>query len=98
MHARRRWRTARSDHPVIAADLVRRNFDPSGPERTLGLPDVTQFHTDEGWLYLAAVLDLWSRRVIGWAIGSAVNADLVGDALVMAFQRRRPRPARRSSL
>jgi transposase InsO family protein len=51
---------------------------------------VTQFHTGEGWLYLAAVLDLWSRRVIGWAIGSAVNADLVGDALVMAFHRRRP--------
>jgi transposase InsO family protein len=89
VHARHRRRTARSDGPVIAADLVRRNFDPSGPNQ-LWAADVTQFHTGEGWLYLAAVLDLWSRRVIGWAIGSAVNADLVGDALVMAFQRRRP--------
>ena len=51
---------------------------------------VTQIRTGQGWLYLAAVLDLWSRRVIGWAMGEAVNADLVGDALLMAFQRRRP--------
>jgi transposase InsO family protein len=52
--------------------------------------DVTQIRTGEGWLYLAAVLDLWSRRVVGWAMGNAVNAELVGDALLMAFQRRRP--------
>jgi transposase InsO family protein len=89
VHARRRWRTARTGAAVTGVDLVRRNFDPSGPNQ-LWAADVTQFHTGEGWLYLAAVLDLWSRRVIGWAIGPAVNADLVGDALVMAFQRRRP--------
>jgi transposase InsO family protein len=52
--------------------------------------DVTQIRTGEGWLYLAAVLDLWSRRVVGWAMGSAVNAELVADALLMAFKRRRP--------
>jgi putative transposase len=52
--------------------------------------DMAQIRTGEGWLYLAAVLDLWSRRVVGWAMGSAVNAELVSDALLMAFQRRRP--------
>jgi putative transposase len=88
VHTRRRWRTARSAAGV-GADLVRRNFNPTAPNR-LWAADVTQMHTGEGWLYLAAVLDLWSRRVIGWAIGPAVNADLVGDALIMAFQRRRP--------
>jgi putative transposase len=88
-HTRRRWRTARSDAIVTAADLVRRNFDPTGPD-ILWAADVTQIRTSEGWLHLAAVLDLWSRRVVGWAMGSAVNAELVSDALVMAFQRRRP--------
>ncbi|MDT4957492.1 MAG: putative transposase [Pseudonocardiales bacterium] len=88
-HTRRRWRTARPEVIVSAADLVRRNFDPSGPD-LLWAADVTQIRTGEGWLYLAAVLDLWSRRVVGWAMGNAVNAELVGDALLMAFQRRRP--------
>jgi transposase InsO family protein len=89
VHTRRRWRAARSAGAVIGADLVRRNFDPAGPDQVWAA-DVTQFRTGEGWLYLAAVLDLWSWRVIGWAMGSAVSAELVGDALVMAFQRRRP--------
>jgi putative transposase len=88
VHARR-WRTARTGMAVAGVDLVRRNFNPTGPNQ-LWAADVTQFRTGEGWLYLAAVLDLWSRRVIGWAIGPAVDAELVGDALVMAFQRRRP--------
>lgn len=88
-HTRRRWRTARPGVVVAAADLVRRNFDPLGPD-VLWAADVTQMRTGEDWLYLAAVLDLWSRRVVGWAMGNAVNAELVGDALLMAFQRRRP--------
>jgi putative transposase len=88
VHNRRRWRTARAG-TVAGIDLVRRHFDPSGANQ-LWAADVTQFRTGEGWLFLAAVLDLWSRRVIGWAAGPAVNADLVGDALLMAFQRRRP--------
>jgi transposase InsO family protein len=88
-HTRRRWRTARPEVIATASDLVRRNFDPVGPD-VLWAADVTQIRTGEGWVYLAAVLDLWSRRVVGWAMGSAVNADLVGDALLMAFQRRRP--------
>jgi putative transposase len=88
-HTRRRWRTARPETLTSAADLVHRNFDPVAPD-VLWAADVTQIRTGEGWLYLAAVLDLWSRRVVGWAMGTAVNAELVGDALLMAFQRRRP--------
>jgi transposase InsO family protein len=87
-HARRHWRRGQPG-ATIAPDLVRRDFNPTGPDH-LWAADVTQIRTGEGWLYLAAVLDLWSRRVVGWAMGSAVNAELVSDALLMAFDRRRP--------
>jgi putative transposase len=88
VHARRRWRKGRPDI-TPAPDLVGRDFNPSGPDR-LWAADVTQFRTGEGWLHLAAVIDLWSRRVVGWAMHSTVNAELVTDALIMAFNRRRP--------
>ena len=88
VHARRRWRRGRPD-TAPAPDLVGRDFNPGGPDR-LWAADVTQFRTGEGWLHLAAVIDLWSRRVVGWAMDITVNADLVTDALVMAFNRRRP--------
>jgi putative transposase len=88
VHARRRWRRGRPD-TALAPDLVQRNFNPTGPDRVWA-GDVTQFRTAEGWLHLAAVIDLWSRRVVGWAMDTTVNAELVTDALVMAFQRRRP--------
>ena len=87
-HARRHWRRGRQE-VANAPDLVRRDFNPTGPDR-LWAADVTQIRTGEGWLYLAAVLDLWSRKVVGWSMGAAVNADLVSDALLMAFERRRP--------
>jgi transposase InsO family protein len=87
-HARRHWRSGRPE-TALAPDLERRDFNPTGPDQ-LWAADVTQIRTAEGWLYLAAVLDLWSRRVVGWAMGNAVNAELVSDALVMAFDRRRP--------
>jgi len=88
VHARRRWRRGRPD-TARAPDLVQRNFNPTGPDR-LWAADVTQFRTAEGWLHLAAVIDLWSRRVVGWAMSTRPNTDLVTDALVMAFHRRRP--------
>ena len=87
-HSRRRWRHTKAG-TAFAPDLVRRNFNPTGPDR-LWAADVTQIRTTEGWLYLGAVIDLWSRTVAGWAMGPAANADLVSDALVMAFERRRP--------
>ena len=70
-------------------DLVNRDFSPAGPDQVWAA-DVTQFRTGEGWLHVAAVLDLWSRRVVGWSMGTTPNAALVSDALIMAFQRRRP--------
>jgi len=87
-HARRRWRRGRPD-TAPAPDLVNRRFDPPGRDRVWAA-DVTQFRTGEGWLYLAGVIDLYSRRVVGWAMSNRPDTDLVTDALLMAFQRRRP--------
>ena len=88
-HARRKWRKGRPGG-ASAPDLVNRDFDPSGPDQVWAA-DVTQVRTGEGWLYLlAAVLDLWSRRVLGWSMGTSASAKLVSDALVMAATRRRP--------
>jgi putative transposase len=88
VHARRRWRKGRpgAGH---APDLVQRNFDPTGADQ-LWAADVTQFAAGEGWLYLAAVIDLWSRRVIGWSSGNSATTQLVSQALVMAATRRAP--------
>jgi putative transposase len=88
VHARRRWRAGRPG-AAPAPDLVRRRFAPGQPD-AVWAADITQFRTAEGWLYLACVIDLCSRRVVGWAMGSAADTDLVIDALVMAFARRRP--------
>jgi putative transposase len=88
VHARRRWRRGRPD-VAPAPDLVNRRFNPPGPDRVWAA-DVTQFRTGEGWLYLAGVIDLYSRRVVGWAMSARPDTDLVTDALIMAFQRRRP--------
>jgi putative transposase len=88
VHARRRWRRGRPD-VAPAPDLVNRRFDPPGPDRVWAA-DVTQFRTGEGWLYLAGVIDLYSRRVVGWAMSNRPDTDLVTDALIMAFRRRRP--------
>jgi transposase InsO family protein len=88
VHARRRWRRGRPD-TAPAPDLVNRRFDPPARDRVWAA-DVTQFRTGEGWLYLAGVIDLYSRRVVGWAMSHRPDTDLVTDALIMAFQRRRP--------
>lgn len=88
VHARRRWRRGRPD-TAPAPDLVNRRFSPAGPDRVWAA-DVTQFRTGEGWLYLAGVIDLYSRRVVGWAMSARPDTDLVTDAVIMAFQRRRP--------
>lgn len=88
VHARRRWRSGRPD-VAPAPDLVSRDFNPGGLDRVWAA-DMTQFRTEEGWLYLAVVVDLFSRRVVGWAMDHSPNSDLVIDALLMAFERRRP--------
>jgi len=87
-HARRKWRRGQPD-VAPAPDLVNRDFTATKPDE-IWAADVTQFWTQEGWLYFAGVIDLYSRRVVGWAMSSSPDADLVIDALLMGFERRRP--------
>jgi putative transposase len=70
-------------------DLVRRSWDPTEPNR-LWVADITYVRTWEGWLYLAAVTDCYSRKVVGWSIADHLRAELVVDAVEMAIARRRP--------
>jgi transposase InsO family protein len=70
-------------------DLVRRRFVAEGPNR-LWLTDITEHPTREGKVYLAAVLDVYSRRIVGWSIADHLRTELVVDALEMAKWRRRP--------
>ena len=76
------------DHPV-AENVVDRQFEPEAPNR-VWTADITYIPTREGWLYLAAVEDLYSRQVVGWAMGDRIDSRLVVDALEMAISRRLP--------
>jgi transposase InsO family protein len=86
---RRRGCTKRNLAATPSEDLVNRRFSASGPDR-LWVMDVTEHPTTEGKVYLAVVLDAWSRRVVGWSIADHLRAELVCDALDMATWRRRP--------
>ena len=92
--APRRWITTTiSDPAAVGQDLLKRNFAPDsvGLDRVY-VGDITYIRTWEGWLYLATVIDLASRRVVGWAMADHMRASLVCDALRMALQNRRPGP------
>jgi putative transposase len=85
-----RCTTTDSDHNLPVADnLLDRRFNPSEANE-VWLADITYIPTREGWLYLAAALDLYSRRVVGWAMAEHMESRLVVDALEMAVQRRLP--------
>jgi putative transposase len=89
---RRRGKTTiRVQGVRTAPDLVQRDFNPTEPNR-LWAADITYIRTWEGWLYLASVMDCYSRRIVGWAIADHLHAELVIDALEMAVKRRRPDP------
>ena len=89
---RKRWRTTiRVVGVRPAEDLVDRRFRPAAPN-VLWVADITYLRTGEGWLYLAAVQDAYSRLIVGWAMATHMKASLVVDALQMALARRRPRP------
>jgi putative transposase len=75
----------------VADDLVERCFRPAGPN-VVWVADVTYLRTWEGWLYLAAVQDAYSRAIVGWSMADHMRAELVVDALQMAVARRRPSP------
>ena len=80
---------SRHDHPV-AENVLGRAFYPDRPDE-VWTADITYIPTAEGWLYLAVVLDLFSRRVVGWATADHLRAELTCDALRMALEHRRPR-------
>lgn len=91
-HKRRYKVTTDSKHKLpVAPNLLDRQFDPDEPNQVF-TSDITYIWTTEGWLYLAVVLDLFNREVVGWSIKEHMTADLVVDALVMAWFRRRPAP------
>ncbi len=91
-HKRRYKVTTDSKHGLPVADnLLDRNFTPSAPNQAW-TSDITYLWTDEGWLYLAIVLDLFNREVVGWSMRPRMTADIVTDALTMAWFRKRPAP------
>jgi putative transposase len=91
-HKRRFKATTDSKHTLpVAENLLDRNFNPKAPNQ-VWTADLTYVWTNEGWLYLAVVLDLFNREVVGWSIKPRMTADIVTDALTMAWFRRRPAP------
>ncbi len=89
---RKRGRTTiRVQGVRVADDLVKRQFRPEEPD-VLWIADFSYLRTWEGWLYLAAVQDAFSRRIVGWCMADHMREELVIDALTMAVRRRRPDP------
>ena len=95
IHARckRRFRTTTdSNHAFpLAPNLLARQFTAAAPNR-VWLADITYVPTEEGWLYLAVVLDLFARKVVGWAMSASMPQELTLAALRMAINNRRPDP------
>ena len=86
----RRVRTTDSRHGLpIAPNLIARDFTAPAPNR-VWLADITYIPTAEGWLYLAAVMDLFSRKIVGWAMRDHMQVELASAALTMAIQQQRP--------
>ena len=81
--------TRRDETARPAPDLVERHFEAGAPDR-LWVADITYIPTGAGFLYLAVVLDVWSRRVVGWATASHLRTELVLHALELALRRRQP--------
>lgn len=84
--------TTDSDHnKPVAPNLLGRNFDPEAPN-SVWSSDITYIRTHEGWLYLATVMDLHSRKIVGWNIETRLTTDLTLGALKKAVRRRNPSP------
>ena len=89
-HKRRFKVTTDSKHNLpVAPNLLERNFTPEAPNQVWA-SDITYLWTDEGWLYLAIVIDLFNREVVGWSLKPRMTADIATDALTMAWFRRKP--------
>ena len=75
---------------MVAPNRLRQPFNGAEPNEAW-VSDITHIRTDEGWLYLAVIVDWYSRRIIGWSMQSRINKERVLDALLMAVWRRRPK-------
>ena len=90
-HRKKYTVTTNSNHKLpLFENVLDRQFDVSGSDQVYA-SDVTYIWTQEGWLYLAVVIDLYSRKVVGWSMNSRMKAQLVCDALTMAIWLRRPK-------
>ena len=81
--------TKRKHSDTVADNLVNMNFNCNAPNKVWA-GDVTYLKTGEGWMYLAIVMDLYSRRIVGWHISERMTTDLVANALTQAFWMRKP--------
>jgi putative transposase len=75
---------------IVAANQLKQKFDVAAPDK-VWVTDITYIKTNEGWLYLAVVIDLYSRRVVGWSMGARMQTSLALNALLMAVWRRKPK-------
>jgi putative transposase len=83
--------TTDSNHKLpVSENLLNREFSVNNPDEFYA-GDITYIHTEEGWLYLAVVIDLFSRQVVGWAMDDNMRAELVNNALLMAIWKRKPK-------
>lgn len=81
--------TKRKHSDAVADNLLNQNFNPVGPNQVWA-GDVTYLKTGEGWMYLAIVMDLFSRRIVGWQIDRRMTTDLVSRAMIRAYNLRQP--------
>lgn len=90
-HKRRYKATTDSRHDFpVAQNVLDRNFEPARPDQTW-TADITYIPTNEGWLYLAVVMDLYTRMIVGWSMDARMTRELVMNALRMAYFRRKPK-------
>ncbi len=88
--SRQKARTTNSNHPFpLASNLLEQDFTADAPDKKW-MTDITYIDTREGWVFLAGVLDAYSRKIVGWSMGDQHNAELVKAALRMALDQRRP--------
>lgn len=85
-------RARKGEDSIVAPDRLQRQFNPDAPDERW-VTDITYIRTHEGWLYLAVVVDLFSRKVIGWSMQPRMTKEIVLNALLMALWRRNPQKA-----
>jgi len=92
LHGYRTRRVSVNKPGILIPNVLKRQFTVTKPNR-VWVTDITYIRTWQGWLYLAVVMDLYSRRIVGWATRATIHRELVLDAVLMAVRRRRPRHA-----